>query len=348
MKYIEQAISSMSDKTVVYWGAGRRLSSFIQEYCIDNNHLPLPDYVCDSTRDVEEESIMGVPVIDFQKVREMKAADTILVITAGLMDLQAQVIKSEFYYFPMYHCRSFETYFYLQKNHEKYQGSLELLADEHSRSVYSGCLNGIMQGSLWNQALYEPEAYFSNDIIGKLKDDTQLVFAGAFNGKHIERMLRNNDKISVDACEPSRRWHAYLTNKFKQYPDITIHNNILWHQKDQLKFQDDASNEGLDAHVCSDATEYSYLVDSIDIDSLMNKKVTQIALDVEGSEQKVLNGAKNTILRDRPDLTICLYHSMDDFINIPHLINDMTDGEYKFYVKQHSCVTAIETVLYAV
>lgn len=348
MNYIENAISEMSDKTVVYWGAGRRLIGFIQEYCIDNNHLPLPDYICDSTRQIEEPSIMDVPVIDFQDVRNMKAADTILVMTAGLLDLPAQVIKSELYYFPMYHCRSFETYFYLQKHQDKYQTSLELLADDHSREVYSGCLNGIMQGSLWNQALYEREAYFSNDIIGTLKDNSQLVFAGAFNGKHIERMLRNNRNIKVDACEPSRRWHAFLTDKFSEYPGVNIHNAILWHKKEKLKFQDDASNEGLDAHVCAESSDYSYLVDSIDIDSLMDRPVTQIALDVEGSEQKVLNGAKQTILRDKPDLTICLYHSMDDFINIPHQINDMTNGAYRFHVKQHSCVTAIETVLYAV
>jgi len=346
MNYISNAIDLMSDKTVVYWGAGRRLNVFLTEFCIASNRLPLPDYICDSTRTIEEESIGGVPVISFDEVKKMKAADTIIVMTAGLLDLQAQVVKSELYYFPMYHCRAFEVYFYLKEHEQQYEHSLSLLHDEHSREVYQQCLTGVMKGAFWDQSLYEPSAYFDNDVVGPLGNNERMVFAGAFNGKHIDRMLLSNPAVKVDAFEPSSRWSAYLRDKFSANNNVNIHNKILWNQYEDLAFLEDEGNGGLDAHVGTGGGDST--VQGVPIDDYIDGPVTHIALDVEGSEQHVLKGAELTIARDRPKLTICLYHSMDDFINIPILINEMSKGDYKLHVKQHSCITAIETVLYAV
>ena len=68
-------------------------------------------------------------------------------------------------------------------------------------------------------------------------------------------------------------------------------------------------------------------------------------MDIEGSEIKALEGAKNTISKYKPNLAICIYHKTDDLWKIPDLIHKMVP-EYQLYIRHHSCIF-YDTVLYA-
>lgn len=70
-------------------------------------------------------------------------------------------------------------------------------------------------------------------------------------------------------------------------------------------------------------------------------------MDIENAELNALKGAVQTILRDKPKLAICIYHSNDDMLDIPEYIHSLVP-EYKFYVRQHHILPWLETVLYAV
>ena len=350
MSYIEKIINDMKGKKVVFWGAGRRFRGFLKTFCIDKKIIPVPDYICDSTREIGQKELEGIPVLPFDELKKMDYKDTVIIITAGLQDLQAKAIPNELYYFPMYHCRSFETYFYLKENNQAYEKVLGLLADEKSRNIYKSLFESFINGSFWNQSLYENHPYFGNDIIEKLEDNDCIAFAGAFNGKHIDRALNNNPKVKFCAFEPNKQWFQYLREKYNENPNIKIYNNILWNEKDCLRFDGDSFNSGLDAHVCkASSSGYDDVVESVNLDSIdENNNISFIILDVEGSEYKALQGAAKIIKNNKPRLTVCLYHNIQDFIELPLLINELSGGQYKFYVKQHSCITPIETVLYAV
>lgn len=68
------------------------------------------------------------------------------------------------------------------------------------------------------------------------------------------------------------------------------------------------------------------------IDSFaMDKKISCIKLDVEGMEYSVIQGALETIKRDKPLLLICIYHTPKDFFEIKPLIESLNLG-YKFKV----------------
>ena len=69
-------------------------------------------------------------------------------------------------------------------------------------------------------------------------------------------------------------------------------------------------------------------------------------MDIEGSEYNALLGAEDIIKRDRPKLAICLYHTAEDYLRIPFLINKMVP-EYELYIKHHE-QGLVGTVLYAV
>jgi hypothetical protein len=70
-----------------------------------------------------------------------------------------------------------------------------------------------------------------------------------------------------------------------------------------------------------------------------------ISMDIEGAELRALKGAYQTIVKSRPTLAICVYHSVDHLWAIPRYINELGLG-YRFWMRNYCSFTA-ETVLYA-
>ncbi|UJH92526.1 FkbM family methyltransferase [Antarcticibacterium sp. 1MA-6-2] len=88
---------------------------------------------------------------------------------------------------------------------------------------------------------------------------------------------------------------------------------------------------------------------SISIDDLVEQrkipKVDFIKMDIEGAELLALEGAIVTIKKFRPKLAIAIYHSLEDFVNIPQWILNLDLG-YKIYIDHYS-IHAEETVCFA-
>ncbi len=90
-------------------------------------------------------------------------------------------------------------------------------------------------------------------------------------------------------------------------------------------------------------------VNSLSIDQLVKEmnieKVDFIKMDIEGAEPYALKGAVATISEFKPKLAIAIYHSMDDFTNIPAFILGLGLG-YKLHLA-HCSIHAEETILFA-
>jgi len=90
-------------------------------------------------------------------------------------------------------------------------------------------------------------------------------------------------------------------------------------------------------------------VETISIDDFVKinnvKRVDFIKMDIEGAELGTLKGAYNTIISHKPKLAISIYHSFDDFVNIPTYISELPI-QYKLYIK-HATINSEETVLLA-
>lgn len=88
---------------------------------------------------------------------------------------------------------------------------------------------------------------------------------------------------------------------------------------------------------------------TVSIDDLVEReklpRVDFIKMDIEGAEPSALRGALATIKKHRPKLAIAIYHSMDDFVNIPKWLMGL-DLNYRFYLG-HYTIHAEETVLFA-
>ena len=123
---------------------------------------------------------------------------------------------------------------------------------------------------------------------------------------------------------------------------ITFVESGLWKETLELYFYDRGSSSYL-----TDKEHSNSVVKVSAVDDVMEcRDATFIKMDTEGAEMDALEGAVKTIKRNKPKLTICIYHSDEDMLRIAEWIHELVP-EYKLYVRHHT-KRDHETVLYAV
>lgn len=128
---------------------------------------------------------------------------------------------------------------------------------------------------------------------------------------------------------------------------IEVIENPLWSEsKKTMYYTDNGESSGVSF---KDNKNHEGKVATITIDDFVKQKsitkINFIKIDIEGAELEALKGAAGTIKKFKPKIAVCIYHRLDDFISIPHFLNDLDVG-YKFHLK-HSSIHAGETVLFA-
>ena len=109
----------------------------------------------------------------------------------------------------------------------------------------------------------------------------------------------------------------------------------------------DIALEGIrDNDTMGEKKEKNITVKAIKGDNL-SVSPTFIQMDIEGAEMMALKGFERTIISKKPKLAICIYHSIEDFWNIPLYIHKIVPN-YKLFVRNGSAFCKNnETVLYA-
>src|SRR5204862_6296009 len=90
----------------------------------------------------------------------------------------------------------------------------------------------------------------------------------------------------------------------------------------------------------------SIAAESLSIDYFASQagRIDFIKLDVEGAEIPVLHGARNTIRTFAPKLAVSIYHSIDDLLTIPQLLQQL---DYDVYI-EHATIHAEATIAFGV
>ena len=191
--------------------------------------------------------------------------------------------------------------------------------------------------------------YFGNKFFEYTPKGELFVDCGAFDGDTV----RNFKKLMRKKCIENFQCVCFepdpdnFTALKRNHPDAIAFNCGVWNENSVLYF----SAENGDA---SRIVEFKNEEESIPTVKISVKKIdetpecsnaTFIKMDIEGSEQNALLGAKTIIQKNKPKLAICIYHSDEDMVKIPKMIHEWVP-EYKLYVRHHSNTLA-ETVLYA-
>lgn len=336
-----------STKKILCIGAKNAYKDYIYPYCINQKLLPFPYAIYDFEPRKHSSNINGIPILEIKELCKEDPYTSLIVIAEedypfykALGSLYNELIA---YYFPILPCTALEAYFYALNHYDEINEVSNLLYDSQSKQLYIKYWLSRIYGIVYNPLLYSKKPYFGNDIITNLYDNDVIVSGGTYNGKHIDRALKMNSKITAYLFEPNKKYYQYLSETYKSHDNIKVFNYALYNKETQLPF--DLSDE-LGAQIVNEHSKYDYWIQTVRLDTMDIGKVSLIELDIEGSEIQALNGMRNTILKYHPKLAICVYHKISDYIEIPKLVLNY-NSHYKLYFRQHSCYYE-ESVLYAI
>jgi FkbM family methyltransferase len=202
--------------------------------------------------------------------------------------------------------------------------------------------NGFPENNIFFAFADYDNQYFGPDFIQPANDEV-YIDCGAFNGDTVHEFFRWSDGrySKIHAFEPDSLLFNQLMRQFSNNNRIILYNAAIYDKAGTISFN--AENSGGNGHISSDGGKP---VKTLAIDDIAPPKTTFIKMDVEGAELKALYGARDTILRDKPRLAVCVYHRAEDIIEIPNYILSLAP-EYRLFLRHHS-MTRHETVLYAV
>lgn len=188
--------------------------------------------------------------------------------------------------------------------------------------------------------------YIAHDINEK-KDYSNVIDCGGYNGDTIRNFVSKGMKINnIAVFEPqndlNKKISEYIHSNCDKFKSAVIFPCGVYSKTCKLKFKkskDSPSSSKLDENGDD-------IIQCTSIDNALDGfNPTFIKMDIEGSEIEALKGAKNTIIKNHPELAICVYHSLSHLWRIPLLIKSFYSG-YKFYLRSYNFM-GLETVLYA-
>ena len=222
----------------------------------------------------------------------------------------------------------------LKENYKEYQKLYESLEDYRSKLVLLATINNWYNYDFKTLSKVIENAYddyFDLDLIKPNKEEV-LVDLGAYIGDTAISFTQNyGDNYKKIYCfEISPETIEYLKANTASIPNLEIIEKGVSDKKgeDYLKI----NPSGISANTLSEEGEIKVQITTLDDE--IKEKITIIKSDIEGMEQKALQGAQNHIKTSHPKLLISIYHSNEDIWQIPKMIKEM-DNTYKFYLRYH-------------
>lgn len=185
---------------------------------------------------------------------------------------------------------------------------------------------------------------YLEESIMEYQDGEVFVDCGCYDFESSERLMNICEVDKIYAFEPDMQNLEKVKSNVARLgcqDKVEIFNCGLWDRAASLCF---TSSGDMMSKVHSDREEGSR-IEVEALDNVIKEKVTFIKMDIEGSEMKALQGARDLIKKYRPKLAISIYHKWGDLVDIPAYIHELVP-EYKLFIR-HYFYSPAETVLYA-
>lgn len=228
----------------------------------------------------------------------------------------------------------------IQNNQDKLQKLLPLLADDRSREVVYGYLNYLQTfDSRYIEQIRSQETMYFDTSLYSLSANETVVDGGGYTGDTfsvLSELVPSFDTYFL--CEPM---HDIMDQAKARLGRMDFSGSVryiekaLWDCEASLFF--DAHGSGSAVGQAGNVPASAAPLDKI----VEGKRITLIKLDVEGSEEKALLGAQQTIARCHPKLAVCVYHLTNmikhggfDILDLPLKIKEM-DPSYQIYLRHY-------------
>lgn len=233
---------------------------------------------------------------------------------------------------------------YIKRNNDSLKAVYDMLADEKSRKVFLDVLNFKISGKIDYLKDCESDISEVYENLIKPTPDGVYIDLGAYNGDTISEYLSYaKDAKKIIAFEPDKKNYKKLLSRIENenIKNAECLNIGAWNEEDALYFalkggrNSKLVKEGELEIPCNSVDNVSKGLDSVDV----------IKFDVEGAEEKAIEGCRETILHHKPKLMVSAYHKNEDIFKLALKIAEIR-GDYKVYLRHHPYIPAWETNYY--
>ncbi len=209
------------------------------------------------------------------------------------------------------------------------------LEDYRSKALFYAILNNwykydFLETTKTKEYLYDD--YFDLDLV-KCDKNEVIVDLGSYVGDSILSYLKNygDDCYKKIFCyEITPENFDILKNNLVAYPNIEFKLKGISNKTGNMKINNNSTSSSANSLISDNGD-----IEVTTLDEDIKDKITLIKSDIEGFEQKAIEGAKNHIINDHPKLLISVYHSNEDLWKIPKMIHELS-SDYKFYLRFNS------------
>lgn len=223
----------------------------------------------------------------------------------------------------------------LKKHLEDYVWLYQKLSDYRSKKLLFAILNNLYKFDFTTLNTSKEQNYlhyFDIDLV-KCNENEVIVDLGSYTGDSIIDYFNTygTDQYKKIYCyEITDESFNSLKNNLAHYPNIEFRKKAVSDKEETLYIKrndvDDSANL-----ITNNGDE---TIEATTLDEDIKENITLLKMDIEGSEQKAIIGAKKHIQNEHPKLLISVYHNHEDLWKIPKMINEITPN-YNFYLRYY-------------
>lgn len=356
--YMNQTILQ-SDRVAIF-GAGSFGQDMAQnllkankkiEFFIDNDEKKHHNYIC------------GIEVVSLDHILGMKKDDLLIIIcstwhneirqqllhanVSNFIEADPVVISKYCYKYSAVR-EQFERFF--TREQDKFDAVFHMLEDDSSKELFLHLIAYRVSGNIHCLKISDFKQY-EHPIVRPEKRDV-IIDGGGYIGDTAQQFNKLLDAdCHIHSFEPSKdnfkKMKEWIENKGIQ--NVTTVQSGLGIENTEL-YMNSIEGEINPSNIIVEQGNEKVNIMAIDryVEEYALQDVNLIKLDIEGFELSALQGADKTIQNFAPKIQVCLYHKIEDLIDIPlFFYNKYKDKHYKFYIGHHTD-NYMETVLYAI
>ncbi len=337
-------------KKIVLYGMGDGAEKI--QSVLNSINMQVDDIMA-SDEFVRGHSFLGIRVKKLSEIEQLYGDNFIILVSFGsqfpdVMEHIYEIAEKHELYAPNVPVvgEGLFTLDYAKEHYNELKSAYSLMADEQSKKVFENVIRYKLSGNinLLRECETPKEEMF--DIL-RVGSEEIYVDLGAYNGDTLVEFLNETSMKfkKLYAMEPDHKNYTKLKRRLYMIGSALLeaYNCGAWDTETTLQF---SSRAGRSSKVANAGTACSREVKMMSVDHMLQGGgATLIKYDVEGSEEKALNGTKATIAKFRPKLNIAVYHRNEDMFAIPLQVAAL-NRKYKIYMRHHPYVPDWDTNIY--
>lgn len=230
----------------------------------------------------------------------------------------------------------------IKNNIKSYRKIYDVLEDECSKKT----LQYVLYHKFFADEIYFAESYFDQaqyyraELL-RTRENAIFVDCGAFDGETVRQYVDVYGTYKkIYAYEPVPENFENVRKNLADLDNIICRNAGVSNEKGTMSFTSHMPDTANRLHPGGDK-----IVEVVTLDEDISEKIDFIKMDIESAEPDALKGARRHITEDKPELAVCVYHTISDLRVVFELVYDMNPKQ-RFNLRHHNAHNCEEIVLY--